>query len=226
MAGLSKWLEALVGPQLAGAIAGGGADKSPIVPGGALAPPAPVGGSIADPIAAPPPIDLLGTTPQDMPLPGLGGPPLPPDIAPNPPMDAPPITVPGSPLNAALGLEPPDPTRVENTGSLVPQNVDVAVPEIPPIAPPPAIAQQLAAKKAAAGAAPQVQRSLQRPTGNSGTRPLSPVSVQSTGGSGQRGAVMGASRTGPMGTPLYQGQFRSPAPYNPGSPFKYYGPKR
>ena len=218
MAGLSKWLEALVGPQLAGAIAGGGADKSPIVPGGALAPPVPAGGSIADPIAAPPPIDLLGTTPQDMPLPGLGAPAVPPpdiEVA-----NAPPITVPGSPLNAALGLEPPDPTRVENTGSLVPQDVNVAVPEIPPIAPPPAIAAPLAAKKAA------VQRSLQRPTGNSGTRPLSPVSVQSTGGSGQRGAVMGAPRTGPMGTPLHQGQFRSPAPYNPGSPFKYYGPKR
>lgn len=209
MADMSKWLDMLVGPQLRELLDKGNV-KLPM--GAGATPPAPAGPSITDPIAPPPPIDLLGTTPQDAPLPGLGGPPLPPDIAPNPVPDvvaegSAPLRVQGTPLNSAMGIEGPDPSRVENTGPLVPDQVPVnpmeGVPEVAPIAGPPAVAQQLAERKA------PVQRSLQRPPSpGGGNRPLSPVAVAAMG-RGARGPVMGR-RTGPMGTPLHEGGFRSP----------------
>ena len=184
MADISKWLEMLVGPQLAGMV--GHNIGAPAAPGVPAAPPPDLSSKLPGPmgdvnpnVLAPP---MTGDPASD-PLPGLGGPPMPPsDISPDL-LNAPPIQGTGQPLNAAMGIDAPDPTRVENTGSLMPTDVAPPVADIPNIAPPapPAIAKPIAQRKAAA--APRAA-------------PLPPVAVT---------ARSARPRTGPMGVPLNPG---------------------
>jgi len=201
MADISKWLEMLVGPQIAGLVAKGGQPGVAPAPANNVtlgAPPPPPNVLTQD--LSVPPINVTG---QPSPNPLDNGPSLN-DLMPPPNdidvLNTPELRTQGKPLNSLLGLDAPDPSRVENTGSLVPTDVNIPVPEVPVIAPPPAVAAPIAARKG------HVQKSLQRPPGPSANRPLSPVAVQG-GSRANRGDVMGR-RTGPMGTPLYEGGFK------------------
>jgi len=156
MADISKWLEMLVGPQIAGLVGGGG--KSPM-PGAApvpAGPPAIAPGAVDTSVA---PVNVLDNGPGLNEL-----------LAPEDPigvLSQGPIQTYGQPLNEAMGIDPPDPNRVENTGSLMPSlGGELPVADIPPIAPPAAIAEPLAARKAAA-----------RPFPKPADRPLSNVAV-------------------------------------------------
>jgi len=156
MANILEWLEKLIG---SGNI---GAPRAPVaapvapVPG---MPPAIAPGAVDTSVA---PVNVLDNGPKLNDL-----------VPPEDPigvLSQGPIQTQGLPLNTSMGIEPPDPNRVQNTGPLVPEQVPVdvsALTNVPTIAPPPAIIAPIAARKRSS--APVM-----------GVRPTSQVNVAGT----------------------------------------------